>query len=137
MWTGNPQLLHTKLESGPFEPQTRCGAIRTREDPIRLFQDRQDMFSFDLFEGRPSIRLATICDVRLEIGRRNMEHRTPRENHCSFNHVLHFTDISRPGIADQCAHGFRRDCVYLLLHFACKMLGEVPNQKRNIFCTFS
>jgi hypothetical protein len=37
------------------------------------------MLSFDLFEGRKSIRIATIRDARLEIGRRNTEHWRPRE----------------------------------------------------------
>src|ERR1700679_2317899 len=94
------------------------------------------MFSFDLFEARKSIHLATIMDAWLEIGRRNMEHRTSRENHCPFNEILHFTDVSRPGIADQCVHSFRRDCVYLLLHVACIMLGEVPDQRGDVFCAF-
>ena len=56
------------------------------------------MFSFDLLERRKSIHLATVVmDKRLEIGRRNMKHRTSRENHCPFNDILHFTDVSRPG----------------------------------------
>src|ERR1700732_1432024 len=94
------------------------------------------MFSFDLFEGRKSIHLATIMDARLEIGRRNMEHRTQRENHCPFNDILHFADVAGPGIPDQCVHCFRRNCVYLLLHVSSKVLGEVPDQKGNIFWAF-
>src|SRR3984885_15048813 len=96
--TRDSQFLHTKLEGGSLDPQAHSGTVRTREDPIRLFQDRQNMSSFDLFEGRKSIHLAAIRDAGLEIGRRNMAHRTSRENHCPFNEILHFTDVSRPGI---------------------------------------
>src|ERR1700721_139523 len=94
------------------------------------------MFSFDLFESRKSIHLATIRDARLEIGGWNMEHRTSGENHCPFNSIVVFADVSRPGIPGQCVHGFRRNCVYLLLHVSSKVLGEVPDQKGNVFRAF-
>jgi hypothetical protein len=45
------------------------------------------MFSFDLFERRKSIHFATVMNARLVIGRRNMKHRTSRENHCPFNDI--------------------------------------------------
>ena len=95
------------------------------------------MSSLDLFEGSKSIHLATVRNARFEIGRGNMERRTSRENYRPFYDVLHFTDITRPGIANQCAHGLRRDCVYLLLHVACKELGEVPNQEGNVLRAFA
>src|SRR5258705_8442551 len=94
------------------------------------------MSSFDLFEGRKSIRIASLRDARLEITRRNMEHRASRQNHGSFNDILHFTYVSRPGIVDQRIHGFSRDCVNLPLHIASKILGKVPDQKGNVFCAF-
>jgi hypothetical protein len=34
-------------------------------------------------------------------------------------------------------HSFSRDCVYLLLHVACKELGEVPNQEGNVLRAFA
>jgi hypothetical protein len=38
---------------------------------------------------------------------------------------LHFADVSRPWIADQCAHGFRRDGVYPTLGYEVSILPRV------------
>ena len=63
LWPSDPQLLHAKLKGGPFDPQNRCRTFRSPKDPLGLFQDRQDMLSFHLFEGCRSMCIAGLWDA--------------------------------------------------------------------------
>jgi hypothetical protein len=50
---------------------------------------------------------------------------------CSLDHILKFSNITRPVIADQRLHGLRRDRVGHTLIPAAKFLYEVANEQRN------
>jgi hypothetical protein len=49
------ELLHAKLQSWTFYSESCGGSIRTCENPVGLREDRQDMSSFNLLEGRNSV----------------------------------------------------------------------------------
>ena len=53
--TRDAKFLHPKLQCRTFYSKLRRCSIRTREDPVALLKDRQNVPSFDLFQSRRSI----------------------------------------------------------------------------------
>ncbi len=67
--TGNPELLHAKLERGTLDTQPCSRSIGAGEDPIGLLQNRQDMPSLDFLKRRETIRMGRLRPAHFQIGR--------------------------------------------------------------------
>jgi hypothetical protein len=77
------------------------------------------------------------ADVPIEFGKGNMKHRTFRNDDRTFDHILQFSNISRPVIADQGLHRFRRDGVSPAAITPAEFLNELTDQQRNIFLSLA
>ena len=55
--TGDPELLHPKLQRWTLHSKLRSRSVRASEDPVALLEDRQYVLSFDLRQSRSSICL--------------------------------------------------------------------------------
>src|SRR5580698_7804036 len=66
---------------------------------------------------------------------RGAQHGVRRENDCSLDEVLQFSNVSGPRIPHHPIHGLGRDFVDSLVHTPSVELGEMSNQFRNVFNT--
>ena len=55
----------------------------------------------------------------------------------TFDHILQFTNVSVPRIANQRLHGFGGNCIDVLIHPAREILDEMPYEPRNVFRAFA
>src|SRR5215469_8884992 len=49
--SGNTKLLHPELQGRPVQSQACGGALRSGENPLRLFQSCQDQLTFGVFQS--------------------------------------------------------------------------------------
>src|SRR5690242_17624220 len=55
-----------------------------------------------------------------------------REDHCSFDEILQFTDVSRPAVPRECVYYLSRDLVDPLIHSSRKESRKVPHEFWNV-----
>ena len=51
--TNDPEPLHAELKSGAVHPQSRRRATRSGDDPLGLFQGRENVLAFCLLHSPP------------------------------------------------------------------------------------
>src|SRR5689334_7311550 len=126
-----PQLLHSVLKRGPLHSKPGCGPVRSSNYPIHLFQRSQNMLSFRSLK-RLDIA-ADDCMSRLQFRNRDLERRSLRQNHRSFDKVFELAHVPRPVIPVERRHRFRRYTFNLLLQTNRIFLSEESCEWRNIF----
>jgi hypothetical protein len=91
------------------------------------------MLPFSLLESPMPCAFLIGHAMRLKSCKRRKEHRTGRNNHRMLDEILQFTNVSRPGVANQGLHSFRWNRIDYAIHPTREMLCKVPYKQRNIF----
>src|SRR5438128_1577774 len=96
----HPKLLHPAAQGAGRYPQAHSRSIGTFDVPVCQGEGLQNMPSFEIFEvswwRRSEGGVLRTQDMLVD-----PQHRFMRENHRSLNHIFQFTDIARPGVANQ------------------------------------
>ena len=144
----NTEFLHANVKCGAFDSEASSSTVWSPNHPIRLFEGAHNLSPFRLIQrflktsvmdrtGLRNRRIGFCADIRLEFGKANMQHRTFRNDDRPLDHILQFSNISRPVIAEQSFHSFRRDGVDHAVIAPAEFLNEVTDQQRNIFAPFA
>jgi hypothetical protein len=64
---GNSELLHAEIESCTVQSQTRCCTPGTGENPPRLFQGRQYVLPFNVFQSLAPIMIVPRCNTDMKV----------------------------------------------------------------------
>src|SRR4029077_3361421 len=92
-FTRNPKLLHFGDERRRFDAETRSSARAATHNPITLSEYFQDVITIRFGQ---CYRLGLNRRDRWEGG--NLKHVAPGQNHCSFDKILQFSNISGPRV---------------------------------------
>src|SRR5580658_735540 len=65
------------------------------------------------------------------------EYAIARQNNRTFNQILQFADVARPGIPLEGSHGFWMDAIDLLTHAAAENLHEMRHKRGNVFAALA
>src|SRR5260370_35958445 len=107
----NTQFLHANVQCSAFDPEASSSTVWSPNHPIRLFEGAQNLSPFRLIQrflktfvldrtGLPNCQIVFWADIRLEFGEGNMQHRTFGNDDRTLDHILQFSNISRPVIAE-------------------------------------
>src|ERR1700730_672713 len=95
------ESLHAEVESGAIQSQSlRCTAW-TGQNPSCLLQGRHDMLPLDLFQSLAPLIIVPSCNTGMKVSEQNPQHWTGREDHCTFDYILQFANVSRPLVLRQ------------------------------------
>src|SRR6266566_5037771 len=133
----NSELLHAEIESCPVQSQTCRCTPWAGENPARLSEGRDYVLPLDLFQSLTPLMFVPRRNTGMKVLDRDPQHWTGRENHCAFDDILQFANVSRPRVLRQGVHGFAGDRIDRFVHLPRGVLDEMPHELWDIFRTFA
>ena len=132
----NAQFFDAEFQCGMRQAEVLGGAVWTGNPTLRGVQRGFDGLALARIELPAEFlwRLGAGADKGLRI---NAQPAVLRKNHGTFDDVLHFPHVARPGIPDQRVHDFRWNAFDSSADALRELLGEMTNQQRNVVATLA
>src|SRR6266853_6926551 len=89
----DPHLAHSRDQCSPLKTQACCGAVRTADASLGLFQDSQNPV---LFVDVASSGKSRGCDTVCQFGYRDRQCVAARQDHCTLHNILKLAYVPGP-----------------------------------------
>src|SRR6266496_744722 len=98
------EFAHAVIEGRAIKAEAGGGSVGTTDDPVQFSQYAKNVIAFDGFESCRSVSMIWRLIRMLQLGERDLETGTARQDNASLDKILQLPDVSRPVVACQRGH---------------------------------